>query len=50
MDVLILLTALIALWALGVFLAVSLCVASGKADRDSARGRWLAPVGRGLDR
>lgn len=35
---------ILALWALGALLAVSLCVVSGRADRNDARGRWLAPV------
>jgi hypothetical protein len=44
MDVLLLLVAVIALWAAGLALAVTLCVAASRSDRDSARGRWLAPV------
>jgi hypothetical protein len=44
MDVLFLLLAVIALWATGLVLAVTLCVAAGRSDRDNARGRWLSPV------
>lgn len=39
-----LLTLILALWAAGAVLALSLCISAGKADRDDARGRWLAPV------
>jgi hypothetical protein len=44
MDVLFLLLAVIALWAAGLVLAVSLSVAASRADRSNERGRWLAPV------
>ena len=39
------LTALLTLWALGAIVAVSLCVAAGKADRaDVSRARGLVPL------
>ena len=44
MDALPLLLAVLALWAAGLVLAVTLCLAAGRADRAAARGRWLAPV------
>lgn len=44
MDVLLLLLAVIALWAVGLALAVSLSVAAGRADRAAERTRWLSPV------
>lgn len=44
MDVLILLTAVIAAWAVGLVVAVSLCVTAARSDRASERGRWLSPI------
>jgi hypothetical protein len=44
MDVLLLLFAVIALWAVGLIVAVTVSVAAGRADRASERGRWLSPV------
>lgn len=40
-----LLTAFLALWALGTIVAASLCVVAGKADRDDlARARGITPL------
>ncbi|MCW2991857.1 MAG: hypothetical protein JWM73_2451 [Solirubrobacterales bacterium] len=44
MDVLLLFIAVIALWTVGLVLAVSVSIAAGRADRASDRGRWLAPI------
>ena len=44
MDLLFILVAVIALWASGIVLAVSLCVTAARTDRSNESGRWLAPV------
>lgn len=44
MDVFFLLVAVIALWASGLVLAVTLCVTAARTDRSNESDRWLAPV------
>lgn len=44
MDLLFVLVAVIALWASGLVLAITLCVTAARTDRSNESGRWLAPA------